>query len=135
MGEAEECSSNAEASQGAEQIESAKQKVGSSLKTKGKAIVTEGPVQKKQRVEPFRSAASANIDVLAIYQSLAEMEIPSLVHEENVESVNQEDEQPPSPTGTKILESENEMDVEEGEFQEGMISALGVLHVKKATKK
>lgn len=55
---------------------------------------------------------------------MVEIEIPSSVHEENAELVHQEDEQPPSPTGIKILESEHDTDIEEKEFQEGMIFAL-----------
>lgn len=127
MGEAERYSSNEEATQSARPIESTKKK--------GKAVVNEGPSQKKQWLEPSPYAASANInDILAIDKSLAEREIHSPVREENVESIHQEDEQPPSPNGTEVLESNNEMDVEEGEFQKGMISALRVMMCEKGNQ-
>lgn len=113
MGEAEGYSSNEEATQSARPIEGAKRK--------GKAVVNEGLAQKKQRIEPSRSATSQNENyILIVDESLDEIDIPSPVHEENVE----EDEQPLSPTGTEVLGPDNEIDVEEGEFQEGMISAL-----------
>lgn len=113
LGEAEGYSSNEEATQSARSIEGAKKK--------GKAVVNEGLAHKKQRIEQSRSATSKNENyILAIDQSLVEMEILSLAREDNAK----ENEQPPSPTGTQVLESDNEMDVEEDEFQEGMIFAL-----------
>lgn len=60
---------------------------------------------------------------------MAEIEIPSSIDEENAKLVHQENEQPPSPTGTEILEAEHDTDIEEEEFQEGMISTLwGIAH-------
>lgn len=130
MGEIEAYSSNAEASQNVGPIKSTnsrkkKKEVGSSSRTKGKTTIDEGSAQKKQRLEPSCFAASANRNnVLTIDESLAKIKIPSPVHRENIELIQQEDEEPPSPTGTKISESDNEMDILGNDFQEGMISAL-----------
>lgn len=92
MGAAEGSSSNEEATQSV------------STKRKGKAVVNEELAQKKQSVEPSRSATSKNEKyILTVDESLMKIDIPSSIHEENAESVHQEDEQPPSPTGTKII--------------------------------
>lgn len=54
------------------------------------------------------------------------MKIPSSIREErNVESIQQEVQEQPFVSNTEIIELENdEMDILDGEFQEGMISAL-----------
>ncbi|XP_057861850.2 uncharacterized protein LOC131070364 [Cryptomeria japonica] len=85
MGVAEGYSSNEEATQNARPSESAKRK--------GKAVENEELAQKKKRIEPSRSATSRNEKyILTIDESLAEIKIPSSVHERNAESVHQEDE-------------------------------------------
>lgn len=106
--------------------EKGRKKVDNPSRSKGKELANEELAQKKQRSEPPHFATSRNLDSLMIIkdQPLDEIKIPSPIHEGNVMSVQQEDEEPTSPIGTKILESDNEIDILGNEFQEGIISAL-----------
>lgn len=123
MGEAKSYSSNAGASPSNELAENSgrkrKEMNNDSAKEKGKRTADEEPTQKKQKPGPLHSAMSGNrINILDINESLADMRTPSPIH------VQTEDDEPPSPTGTEIFESNNEMDIFDEGFQEGMISAL-----------
>lgn len=117
MGESESYSSNTGASQGDEPIESANPK--KRKETKGKEIANQEPARKHQRLEPLHFVVSANVnEILDIDESLGDIRIPSPI------PVQPEDDEPPSPTNTEIVDSDNEVDILDNEFEEGMISAL-----------
>lgn len=100
MGEVESYSSNACASQGDEPIESTnprkrKKTIDDSIRSKGKRVVNEETVQKRQRLGPSHFAMSRNVNkILTIEdESLAEIRIPSPILE-NIEPIQLEDDEP-----------------------------------------
>lgn len=108
MGDTESCSSNAGASRAdgpTNAANSRKRKEVDKSARQDKDKVIDGPSRKKHKPRPLHSATSRNIEeILAMdRESLENARIPSPVRD--VEPIQVEDDDQPSPASTKILES------------------------------